>query len=101
VNAAAGLELTKLLLQVVYADDVVTAPERTALLAAAERLAGAAGVDLVTGVLDRGQPLPAPNMGMLAAHRADVMLEVGRLAAADGVQREEVEMIKTIAEMLR
>ena len=101
MNHAVGLELTKLLLQVVYADDVVTAPERAALLAAAARLGGEAAVDLVTGVLDRGQPLLAPNMGQLQAHRADVMVEVGRIAAADGVQREEIEMIKTIAEMLR
>ncbi len=101
MNHVVGLELTKLLLQVVYADDVVTAPERTALLAAAERLAGVAGVELVTGVLDRAEALPAPQMGQLQAHRADVMVEVGRIAAADGVQREEIEMIKTIAEMLR
>ncbi len=101
VNHSIGLELTKLLLQVVYADDVVTAREREALLAAALRLGGDAAVELVVGVLDRGQPLPAPQMGQLKAHRAEVMVEVGRIAAADGVQREEIDMIKTIAELLR
>jgi uncharacterized tellurite resistance protein B-like protein len=101
VNGAVGLELIKLLLQVVFADDVVTPAERVALSASAERLAGPAGLELVHAVLDRRGPLPAPNMGLLAEHRADVLVEVGQIAAADGVNRDELDMIKTIAGMLK
>ena len=96
-----GLELTKLLLQVVYADDVVTDVERQTLLAAAARLGGDGAVALVHDVLDGGQPLPPPNMGALAAHRHLVMQEVGRIAASDGIHRDEVDLIKTIGELLR
>jgi hypothetical protein len=101
VEFAVGLELTKLLLQVAYADDVVTAPERTALLAAAQRLAGDAGVALVEDVLAGSTPLPPPNLALLADHRTESLREVGRIAAVDGLHDDEIALMKTIAEMLR
>ncbi len=101
MDPTVGLELTKLLLQVAFADDVVTAPERAALDDAARRLAGPPGLDLVSGVLDRGQPLPPPNMALLGAHRAAVLREVAQVAASDGVHADELALIKTIVELMR
>ncbi|MBM4280401.1 MAG: hypothetical protein FJ137_06450 [Deltaproteobacteria bacterium] len=101
MDLAVGLELTKLLLQVVLAGDVVTAPERTALDHAARRPAGRPGLDLVCGVLDREQRLPPPNMALLGAHRAVVFREAAQVAAADGVHADELALIKTIVELLR
>ncbi|HEY1099166.1 MAG TPA: hypothetical protein VGF99_09560, partial [Myxococcota bacterium] len=72
VDEETGLELVKLLLQVAYADDVVTDAERDSLYATAARVAGAAGRDVVDEALVHRRPLPPPNMGLLARHRGDV-----------------------------
>jgi len=101
VDVETGLELIKLLLQVAWADDVVTDAERAALLATAERVSGAAGVDIVVAALDRKEPLRPPNMGLLASHRGEVLKEVARLSAVDGITKDELDLVATIGGMLR
>jgi hypothetical protein len=101
VDTVTGLEVIKLLLQVVWADDVVTSVERDALFAAADRLAGDGGRALLTATLDERQPLPAPNMGLLVRHRAEVLKEVARLSAVDGIHADELDLVATIGGMLR
>ncbi len=96
-----GLELVKLLLQIVYADDVVTDAERAALTATAERVAGAAGLAVVAAALDRRERLPPPNVGLLARHRGEVLKEVARLAAVDGINKDELDLVATLGGMLR
>lgn len=100
VDAQTGTELIKLLLQIVTADDVVSDAERVALDRAAARLGGAAALAVVRAALDDKQPLPAPNMGLLARHRTEVLLEVARVGAADGIHRDELDLVKLIGEML-
>ncbi len=101
MDTVTGLELIKLLLQVAWADDVVTPLERETLDAAATRLAGDAGHALLTATLDHHEPLPPPNMGLLARHRADVLKEVARLSAVDGVHADELDLVAIIGGMLR
>lgn len=101
VDTATGLELVKLLLQVAFADDVISAAERTSLDDTALRLAGQEGPEVVAAAIDRHERLPAPNMGLLATHRAEVLKEVARLASVDGLCFDELEMVATIGGMLR
>ncbi len=101
VDTETGLELVKLLLQVAWADDVVTDAERAVMQATAQRVAGAEGLALLASALDGAAPLPPPNMGLLARHRAEVLQEVVRLSAIDGLHRDELDLVATIGGMLR
>lgn len=96
-----GLELVKLLLQVAFADDVVSEAERAALDGVAQRVAGARGTDLVAAALDRKERLLPPQIGLLARHRVEVLKEVARLGAVDGIQKDELDMVGLIGGMLR
>lgn len=100
MDQATGTELIKLLLQIVTADDVVSDAERVALDRAAARLGGAVATAVVVAALDENKPLPAPNMGLLAQHRTEVLLEVARVGAADGIHRDELDLVRLIGEML-
>ncbi len=100
MDQTTGTELIKLLLQIVTADDVVSDAERVALDGAARRLGGPAALDVVRRALDDKQPLPAPNMGMLRQHRTEVLVEVARVGAADGIHSDELDLVKLISEML-
>lgn len=100
MDAQTGTELVKLLLQVVTADHVVSLAERQALDAAAQRLGGLPAEDVVRRALDDGQPLPAPNMGLLKKHRTLVLLEVARVGGVDGFASEELDLVHLIGEML-
>ena len=95
-----GTELIKLLLQVVTADDVVSAGERACLDEAAVRLGGPGALEVIRLALDEGKPLPPPNIGLLARHRGEVLREVARIGAIDGIHREELDMVKTIGGLL-
>ena len=95
-----GTELIKLLLQVVTADDVVSAAERACLDQAATRLAGPAGLEVIRRALDEGKPLPAPNLGLLGKHCVEVLRDVARIGAVDGIHREELDIVKTIGGLL-
>jgi hypothetical protein len=101
VDQTVGTELVKLLIQVVYADHVVTGTERMALLAAAARLGGEGAVAIVHAVLDGQQKPPPPNMGALRSHRSEVLREVARMGAVDGVNQDEIDLVGTIGELLR
>lgn len=101
MDASTGLELVKLLLQVAFADNEVSAAERVSLDGAARRLAGDAGVEVVKAAVDRRERLPPPNMGLLSQHRAEVLKEVARLGAIDGIHADELDMVATIGGMLR
>jgi hypothetical protein len=101
IDRETGAELVKLLLQVAWADDVVSPAERAALDAAAQRLAGPVGVELVAAGVDRRERLLPPDLGRLKAHRTEVLKEVARLGAVDGIQQDELEMVGLIGGMLR
>lgn len=101
IDQETGAELVKLLLQVAFADDEVTPAERAALDAAARRLAGPAGLELVAAGVDRRERLLPPDLGRLRAHRSDVLKEVARLGAVDGIQQGELDMVGLIGGMLR
>ncbi|MHB8873145.1 MAG: TerB family tellurite resistance protein [Myxococcaceae bacterium] len=97
-----NVEVLKLLLQVAWADDEVAERERLLILGAARSW----NVDEKTLAflldrLDKGHPLPSPNMAMLKA-RADEALEAARaLVAADGeVREDEKAMLEQLREML-
>ncbi|MDP2343492.1 MAG: TerB family tellurite resistance protein [Deltaproteobacteria bacterium] len=100
MDLVAGTELIKLLLQVVTADDVVSAGERAVLDATARRIAGPDALEVIRLSLDEGKPLPAPNLALLLPHRGDVLREVARVAAVDGIHRDELDMVKIIGGLL-
>jgi hypothetical protein len=100
VDLLAGTELIKLLLQVVTADDVVSAAERAVLTETARRIAGPEALEVIRLALDEGKPLPAPNLSLLMQHRGEVLREVARVAAVDGIHRDELDMVKVIGGLL-
>lgn len=101
IDQETGAELVKLLLQVAFADLEVSPAERAALDAAAQRLAGDAGLALVVAGVDRRERLLPPDLGRLRAHRTVVLKEVARLGAVDGIQQDELDMVGLIGGMLR
>lgn len=101
IDQETGAELVKLLLQVAFADDEVSPAERAALDAVALRLAGPAGVELVVAGVDRRERLLPPDLGRLKAHRTEVLKEVARLGAVDGIHQDELDMVGLIGGMLR
>ena len=104
MDAAVALELVKLLLQVTTADHVLTRAERAHLTEVARGTCGGRqdeAVALIEAVCDGTQKLPAPNLGLLRAHRPDVLRAVAHAGAVDGVHEEEEAMVRLIGELLR
>jgi uncharacterized tellurite resistance protein B-like protein len=95
-------ELLKLLLHVAWSDDEVDPREARALLGAAQRwkvpLAELQRMELC---LDQGEPMPAPNLGLLRQRPADVLATVRTLIESDAqVHLSEQEMLTQIRELL-
>jgi uncharacterized tellurite resistance protein B-like protein len=98
-----AFEVTKLLLQAVWADGEVQDEEAAALHDFAVR----SGVELsdietLDGCLTGESPLPLPNLGLLREKRTEVMRAVQKLLASDQrIHEEEEEILHQIAELLR
>jgi uncharacterized membrane protein YebE (DUF533 family) len=97
-----GFELCKLVLQLVFADDVVTDAERAYVARLGEQLAltDAQRAD-VEAWLSREAPLPAPDFAELKAHSAQVLRVAAGLVVADGqVVQDERDVLQQLAQML-
>jgi uncharacterized tellurite resistance protein B-like protein len=101
-EARFAFEVTKLLLQAVWADGQVADEEAAAVHDFAVR----SGVDLadietLDGCLTGESPLPIPNLGLLRERRTEVMRAVQKLLASDQrIHEEEEEILHQISELL-
>lgn len=96
------IELLKLLLHVAWSDDELSPEEIRSLLGAAQRWS----VPLVElqrlerGLLS-GEPLPAPNLGLLRSHPQEVLDAARSLIESDAqVLPAEEDMLAQIRELL-
>jgi uncharacterized tellurite resistance protein B-like protein len=102
MDAAVASELLKLLLQVAWSDLTLSSQEIVVVLEAAKRwgVPEKEAIDLVGALADR-RALPAPDLGVLRAHREEVREKVMEIAAADGfVVADEEEMLAEIERLL-
>jgi hypothetical protein len=96
------IEVVKLLLQVATSDDRVTHEEIENLVATArgmsvplEELAS------ITRCLKNGEPLPAPNLGVLRSNPDAVIQAARALMSSDShVHAAEIEMLRQLRELL-
>ncbi|HEX8819395.1 MAG TPA: TerB family tellurite resistance protein [Archangium sp.] len=96
------LELLKLLLHVAWSDDEIDPREARALLGAAQRWkVPRAELESLQRCLDLGEPMPAPNIGLLRQRPDEVLATVRTLIASDtDIHLSEKEMIVQIRELL-
>ncbi|WP_093522519.1 TerB family tellurite resistance protein [Stigmatella erecta] len=96
------LELLKLLLHVAWSDDELSPSEGRAILGAAQRWSvPALEIQRLERCLDKGEPLPAPNLGLLRQRPDDVLSTVRTLIECDTqIQSSEQEMLAQIRELL-
>ncbi len=96
-------EVVKLLLQVAWADDVVTPSEKDMIFGLARSwFVPEPELKVLMERLDQGQPLPQPNLKLLRTRPDDVLEAARGLVLSDGkVAAEESDMLKQIAEMLK
>ncbi len=96
-------EVVKLLLQVAWADDEVSARERAMIFGLARSwFVPEPELKVLLQRLDQGQPLPQPNLKLLRTRVDDVMEAVRGVVLSDGkVAEEESAMIQQILELLK
>jgi uncharacterized tellurite resistance protein B-like protein len=97
-----AFEMTKLLLQAVWADGEVADEEAEAVHDFAVR-AGVelADIETLDACLGGQSPLPVPNLGLLRERRADVMRALQKLVASDArVHEDEESLLRQISELL-
>ncbi len=96
------IELLKLLLHVAWSDDEVDPREARALLGAAHRWkVPVSELQRLELCLDQGEPMPAPNLGLLRQRPDDVLATVRTLIESDThVNLSEQEMLSQIRELL-
>lgn len=97
-----AFELTKLLLQVAWADHEVAVQERDALIAFARR-SGLQESDMaaVTAMVTGRAPLTPPDLSVLKPRRTEVLRAVKELLLIDlQVGEEEEEILSQIAALL-
>ncbi|QRK10531.1 TerB family tellurite resistance protein [Archangium violaceum] len=96
------IELLKLLLHVAWSDDEIDPHEARALLGAARRWkVPLPELQRLERCLDTGEPLPAPNLGLLRQHPDEVLATVRTLIESDAsVHLSEQEMLAQIRELL-
>ncbi len=103
IEPGLAFEITKLLLQAVWADGEVADEEAEALHDYAVR----AGVDPVAlesldACLAGQQPLVLPNLGLLKGHRTEVLRAVRKLVTSDQrIHEEEEALVDQIVALLR
>lgn len=95
-------ELLKLLLHVAWSDDELDPREAQALLGAAARWQiPPAELQRLQRCLELGEPLPAPNLGLLRPRAEEALATVRTLIASDGaVHASEAEMLAQVRELL-
>jgi tellurite resistance protein len=80
------LELLKLLLQVMWANHEADFQELKHLLALGDKWGiPDAEVKALARRVENGEPLPAPDLGLLREHRDETLRAARAVAAADGV----------------
>lgn len=97
-----NIEVLKLLLQVAWADGEVEEREAMMILGLG-RSWSVPESELTTlrEKLDKGDPLPQPDMALLKSRADDAIEAVRAMVFADGkLKRDERDMVKQIAEML-
>ncbi|QRN98065.1 TerB family tellurite resistance protein [Archangium violaceum] len=96
------IELLKLLLHVAWSDDEIDAREARALLGAARRWkVPLPELQRLEQCLDLGEPMPAPNLGLLRQRPDEVLATVRTLIESDAqVNLSEQEMLAQIRELL-
>ncbi|MFP2929127.1 TerB family tellurite resistance protein [Pyxidicoccus sp. 3LG] len=96
------IEVVKLLLQVATSDDRITHEEIENLVAAARGMSvPLEELAAVTRCLKSGEPLPAPNLGVLRSNPEAVIQAVRSLMSSDShVDGAEIEMLRQIRELL-
>jgi uncharacterized tellurite resistance protein B-like protein len=102
-SGAFAVELVRLLVQVAWADHDVAPAEAQALLAFARRQ-GLSDSELaaLSDMLAGRTPLTAPNLGLLKAHRTDVLRAVKELVLSDlEVNADEEALLEQVAALLR
>jgi uncharacterized tellurite resistance protein B-like protein len=101
-TTAFASELVKLLVQVAWADHDVAPAEAEALLAFARRSALKQDeLTALSAMLSGRAPLVPPNLGLLKAHRTEVLRAVKELLLSDlEVAEEEEEILAQISSLL-
>jgi uncharacterized tellurite resistance protein B-like protein len=96
------IELLKLLLHVAWSDDEIDPREAQALVGAAARWkVPLPELQRLERCLELGEPLPAPNLGLLRQHADEALATVRTLIESDAsVHVSEQEMLAQLREML-
>ncbi|HYO71125.1 MAG TPA: TerB family tellurite resistance protein [Archangium sp.] len=96
------IELLKLLLHVAWSDDELKPSEAHALIGAARRWkVPLPELQRLERCLELGEPLPAPNLGLLRQHPDEVLATARTLIGSDAeVHLSEEEMLGQIRELL-
>lgn len=96
------IEVLKLLLQVITSDDEVAPEELTHFSTVARRWqVPASEADVLIERLKQGQPLPAPDMGLLRSRAQDVIEAARALVGSDQrIDAAEIDMLMQIRELL-
>jgi hypothetical protein len=96
------LELLKLLLHVAWSDDEIDPREARLILGVARQWhIPAEDLALLESCLDLGQPMPAPDLGLLRTRPQDVLLAVRGVIGSDAqVRLPERESFAQIRELL-
>jgi hypothetical protein len=95
-------ELLKLLLHVAWSDEEIDPREARLILGVARQWKiPSEELTRLEDCLERGQPMPAPDLGLLRKRPEDVLLAVRGLIGSDAqVQLAEREMLAQIRELL-
>lgn len=96
------IEVVKLLLQVATSDDRISAEEIEHLVATARAMSvPLEELAAVTRCLKNGDPLPAPNLGLLRSHPEAVIQAARELISSDShLHGAEIEMLRQLRELL-
>ena len=96
------IEVLKLLLQVITSDGHVAPEELTHFSTVARRWnVPASEADVLIERLKQGQPLPAPDMGLLRSRAQDVIEAARALVGSDQhIDAAEIDMLMQIRELL-
>jgi uncharacterized tellurite resistance protein B-like protein len=101
-EAKFAFEVTKLLLQAVWADGEVADEEAAAVHDFAVRSGvELADIETLDGWLGGEAPLPLPNLGLLREKRTEVMRALQKLLASDQrIHEDEEAILAQISELL-
>jgi uncharacterized tellurite resistance protein B-like protein len=101
-DARFQVEVIKLLLQVATSDDQVSHAEIQHILEAARGMSvPLPELAALARCLQKGEPLPAPNLGVLRTDPEAVIQAARALVSSDGtVHKGEIEMLRQLRELL-